>query len=59
MTTTIGRQRFTTLLGVELRKLIDTRSGKLLFGSAIALTIGSRLNTPFALSGAIASTRAT
>lgn len=39
MTTTIGRQRFTTLLGVELRKLIDTRSGKLLFGSAIALPI--------------------
>jgi len=36
----IRSQRFSTLLSVELRKLVDTRSGKVLFGSAIALTVG-------------------
>ena len=35
----ISPQRFPTLVRVELRKLIDTRSGKLLFGAAIALTV--------------------
>lgn len=36
----IRPQRFSTLLRVELRKLTDTRSGKVLFGSAVTLTVG-------------------
>lgn len=37
VTTPIRRQRYSTLVRVELRKMIDTRSGKLLLAGAVGL----------------------